>query len=784
MKRLLLLSILWIFFNFTVNGQTYCIAKGPDTCGTLLTNSGAPGVLFFDFDQIERVELIGDNSSTIDHTDVLIDCQNGLGYGDYTSISPAIWNAGSSYQVTVERIDKSNIGNVAKMFVDWNDDKDFTDPGEGFDLQWVPILAIHVSSIPVPPGYTDGIKRVRIRTAIQPDIPSSCGEQEAGEVEDYLIDYKSSISLLVPDCANLLTPTDNTTDLCTGSQLFTWNKATGDPDGYAFYLGTDNPPTNVNDDKDVGTATSYTNTTALAANTTYYWRVKAYNVFGESTGCDVFQFTTAASVDPSITQILIEGNNIDSTGACINEDLLITANISGGSGTVVFDWSGSDVYLDDNAINNPTFNTANNPSFTSSDANKTYTLKLTVEDANLCSARDSIKIHVKDNPTPGTLSADKTSVCPDEDVTLTLTGYTDNIQDWEQEIAGGSYASIGNINDVFTTSISDDTKFKVLVEKDGCVLESNEVTITLKAAPLTPIINVSPGNSVCEGETITLTATPETDIVWNDAGSSTTNPIDVTSDGTFNVTYTDPTTTCSATSTDEVLTFSALPADPIITATGDLCSGSTVELSTQYTGVSWDLNGTGTANTDAIDVTTDGAYGVTYTDPTTNCTSYSNESIVFNPLPETPVIEQKGDSLITNPLQVVDWLDADGNVVHTGDSYSPDRAADQTFTAVVIDGNDCASDESNEIAYDHTISILSYALVRFDVFPNPATDELNIVVHAATSAGVYQLKDMTGRTIKQVILFEGQSVVSITDIDSGVYLLQHESGSAVRVVKQ
>jgi hypothetical protein len=538
-------------------------------------------------------------------------------------------------------------------------------------------------------------------------------------------------------------------------------------------------------------------------------------------------------------------------------------------------------------------------------------------------------VFVNDNPTPGTVSADKTSICPGEDVTLTLTGHTGNVQDWEQKIAGGSYTSIGNINDVHTTTISDDTQFKVLVEKDGCVAESNEVLVTLKAPSAAPTVTVSPSNEACVGEVITLTSSEAADNMWDDASNSTTAFIDVTSDGIFSVTYTDPTTGCSATSSPETITFNALPV-PKIALDGKLCDGDTMNLITQFSGVTWDLDGTGTANTDDIDVTTSGTYTVTYIDPITTCEGTDNISLTFNqppadpiinvaglkcegneltlstqytlvewekdgntqvsntfsvftdglvtveyedqatlcvssatenityvanpadPIidiaglncegneltlstqyamvswekggntqvsntfsvftdglvtveyedqatlcsstatttiaynskPNAPVIEQKGDSLITNPLQVVDWLDADDNVVNTGDSYSPDRTADQTFTAVAVDGNDCESDESNEVAYDHTISILSYALVRFDVFPNPATDELNIVVRAATSAGVYQLKDMTGRTIKQVILFEGQSVVSLTDIDSGVYLLQHESGNSVRIVKQ
>jgi hypothetical protein len=977
----------------------YCMAKGLSACATLTTSGEVDpvtGEQIIDTTetQIRRVVLGGETTSTIDNVSSLKDCQDVFGYSDYTSINPAVWSDGSTYDVEVYRSDTNSFA-LAKIYVDWNDNKSFDDAGESYDMPVdQPVPNDHQLKLLVPSGFTTGIKRVRIRTTIVASTPDPCGEQSGGEVEDYQIYYESSVSLPAPDCANLLAPVDNDIDMCTGSQLFTWNNATGDPDGYEFFLGTDNPPTDVHKNRYTGVDTFYVNSTALAPNTTYYWRVMAFNIFGESTGCEVFSFTTAASVDPSIDAFLINGTDTDTAKACVNVDLPIIANTSGGTGTVNFVWSRADSLLDDNTIFNPTFN--------SSVANNYYGLRLTLNDDNGCSTRDSVMVFVNDNPTPGTVSADKASICPGEDVTLTLTGHTGNVQDWEQEIAGGSYTSIGNINDVHTTTISDDTQFKVLVEKDGCVAESNEVVVTLKAPPAAPTVTVSPSNEACVGEVITLTSSEAADNMWDDASNSTTAFIDVTSDGVFSVTYTDPTSGCSATSSPETITFNALPV-PKIALDGKLCDGETMNLSTQFSGVTWDLDGTGTANTDDIDVTTSGTYTVTYIDPITTCegtdnislnfnpppadpiigitglncegneltlstqyamvswekdgntqvsntfsvftdglvtveyedqatlcSSYATENITYIPAPDdpiidiaglncegneltlstqyamvswekggntqvsntfsvftdglvtveyedpttlcvssatenityvanptdpiiditglkcegnqltlstqytmvswekdgntqvsntfsvftdglvtveyedqatlcsstatttiaynskpnAPVIEQKGDSLVTNPLQIVDWLDADENVVHTGESYSPDRTADQTFTAVVGDGNDCESDESNEVAYDHTVGTTVYHQAAFMVYPNPATSELNVQLESSIAAGLYQIKDMAGRTIIAVELVPGINTISLSEIQSGVYILQDNVGNTIRIVKQ
>ena len=395
-----------------------------------------------------------------------------------------------------------------------------------------------------------------------------------------------------------------------------------------------------------------------------------------------------------------------------------------------------------------------------------------------------------------------------------------------------------------------------MVEKDGCVAESNEVTVTLKTPPNAPSITVSPANIGCVGDVITLTSSELSDNVWSDAAGSTTQFIEVTSNGVYRVTYTDPATGCSAISSPETIVFKPLPT-PNISVNGNLCVGESVNLSSQFSGVSWKLADGSSVSQDDIDVTTAGNYEVTYVDPATNCEGSSSVNLVFNnppadPIvtasgiacegnqvslstqyasvawildnvttqansftvitdaditvvyedpatlctssvleqilfdakPTAPVIEQVGRELITNPLQIVDWLDSDGNVVFTGDKFTPPNTSGQTFTALLTDGNSCESDESNEIAYDHTVSIAMYNQAVFMVYPNPATSEMNVQLASSNAAGMYHIKDMAGRTVIAVELMPGNNTISLAEIQSGIYILQDNIGNSIRIVKQ
>ena len=100
-------------------------------------------------------------------------------------------------------------------------------------------------------------------------------------------------------------PENNSTNVMTGT-TFSWENGFGGiPTYFKFYLGTDNPPTNIIN----GDTTSFNNynyVQGLNFGTTYFWKVEAYNEYGNSNGT-VWTFSTISSPDEDF-----ETNNFDS----------------------------------------------------------------------------------------------------------------------------------------------------------------------------------------------------------------------------------------------------------------------------------------------------------------------------------------------------------------------------------------------------------------------------------------------------------------------------------------
>jgi len=93
-----------------------------------------------------------------------------------------------------------------------------------------------------------------------------------------------------PGAPALSTPADLATNV-NEYPTITWTAPTtgGVPTGYRLYVDTVNPPTTMVADQ---TALTYTYTTPLAYNTTYYWTVEAYNTAGTGPRATVRSFTT------------------------------------------------------------------------------------------------------------------------------------------------------------------------------------------------------------------------------------------------------------------------------------------------------------------------------------------------------------------------------------------------------------------------------------------------------------------------------------------------------------
>ena len=110
-------------------------------------------------------------------------------YTNYTSQSTDM-ERNESYAITVVN-GESYPGDQCKVWVDWNQDLDFTDSGEEFVLGSGP--ATFNGSIDVPAFAALGDTRMRVRINYE-DTSTSCGNVTWGEVEDYTITVITPVS--------------------------------------------------------------------------------------------------------------------------------------------------------------------------------------------------------------------------------------------------------------------------------------------------------------------------------------------------------------------------------------------------------------------------------------------------------------------------------------------------------------------------------------------------------------------------------------------------------------
>jgi hypothetical protein len=162
----------------------------------------------------------------------------------------------------------------------------------------------------------------------------------------------SCVPIAVPNCPTLSSPADAISTICPGSgATLTWTPAgTGfAATSYQLYFGTNNPPTNIINDINIGNVTSYA-TGPLASNTTYYWKIVPVNSLGGNSTCTtVYSFTTQnisiSSTNSPVTTCLNTATLTATSGGTINwYDQPTGGTLLGTGGSLVRTFSGNATY--------------------------------------------------------------------------------------------------------------------------------------------------------------------------------------------------------------------------------------------------------------------------------------------------------------------------------------------------------------------------------------------------------------------------------------------------------
>ena len=319
--------------------------------------------------------------------------------------------------------------------------------------------------------------------------------------------------------------------------------------------------------------------------------------------------------------------------------------------------------------------------------NTTYTVTLT--DANNCTNTDDVVVSIGSALTPSITS--DTTICNGENVTLTAGGGT--TYSWDS----------GDATPSITVAPNSTTTYNVTVTDGGTCTGTASVTVSVNPSP---IVDAGVNESVCNGGSVTLTASGANSYVWST--TETTANINITP---INSAYYYVTGTSSGCSSIDSVYVTVNPI-PSVDAGNDatICTGGSAALSATGIG-SFVWSTTETTQSVTVSPTTNTTYTVTLTDAN-NCTAIDNvvvnvgSSIVASAGNDTTICDGSSITLTANGGTTYLWSTSE-----TTQNITVTPGVHTSYSVTVTDGTTCSGTDD----------------VTIDINPLPNID-----------AGVYQ----------------------------------------------
>lgn len=192
------------------------------------------------------------------------------GYGNFTGMTVS-QTAGSSFNFSSVYYDAVSYTYGFNIWVDWNNDMDFNDPGEKVYASGS-YNTNNSGTITIPTGTPVGNYRMRIRANYLATDPAACGSISSGETEDYTL----AVTNPLPCSGN---PTSLSANILSASSVsVSWIEAWPIPaNGYQYFFSTASttPATGATPSGSTGFGVLSNTFTGLTPGITYYVWVRS-----------------------------------------------------------------------------------------------------------------------------------------------------------------------------------------------------------------------------------------------------------------------------------------------------------------------------------------------------------------------------------------------------------------------------------------------------------------------------------------------------------------------------
>lgn len=383
--------------------------------------------------------------------------------------------------------------------------------------------------------------------------------------------------------------------------------------------------------------------------TDYPTATTTYTIIGtDSLGCsDTTMVTVVVNTTPSITA------SASTDTSCTGATVTLT-----GSGATTFNWmpgslTGTSVTV------NPTTNT-------------TYTV---IGLNGVCADTVTVDVAVMPGPTLSVTSANDT-ICQGSSSTMTASGAQSYV--WS---SGGTNASE-------TVSPSATATYTVTgTDANGCTSTATfAVVVNIPAA-----INVTGANTICTGNTTTLTASGGVSYVWSTTATSTSITVNPTASQTYSVVGTDA-NGCSNSTTFSVTVVP--PPTAGVSGNSTSCAGSPVTLTATGGGTyTWSTGGT--TSTEVVTPSSTSTYTVVVSNGTCNDTATITVNVSNGPTvnagSDTTINYGGSANLSSNGGGTYSWTPS--NDLDNASAANPvaTPTVTTTYTVMVTDTNGCVS---------------------------------------------------------------------------------------------